>query len=199
MIEKTMPFLAAIDPAVTVAVFLVYIFTLKNLLHTLLFCVAATLGIIFFELAVSAAPLALALFILYNSYFMRRYKVARPNIGRNVTFLISQMDLIIAARPKIESWVSDVVFWGKPQLSILFCKSALPIAIASLIGMFFFPFRLGVVFYLWVPVLTQIEFFKVLLQAVTLQLSETDFQRLQNQYWMDVVNLLHQYRLSDKN
>jgi hypothetical protein len=130
---------------------------------------------------------------------MRRYKVARPNIGRNVAFLISQMDLIIAARPKLESWVSDVVFWGKPQLSILFYKSALPIAIASLIGMFFFPFRLGVVFYLWVPVLTQIEFFKVLLQAVTLQLSETDFQSLQNKYWTDVVNLLHQYRLSDKN
>lgn len=175
MIDKTMPFLAAIDPAVTTAVFFIDIFTLKNLLHTLLFLTAATLGVIFFELAISATPLAISVFILYNSYFMRRYKVARPNIQRNVAFLISQMDLIIAARPRIESWVSDVIFWGKPQLSILFCKAALPIALASLIGMFFFPFRLGVVFYLWIPVLSQIEFFKVLGQAVALQLNETDY------------------------
>jgi hypothetical protein len=114
MIDKTMPFLAAIDPIVTICIGLIDIFTLKNLSNTLLFLTVATLVAIYFELALSSLPLAISAFILYNSYYMRRYKVARPNIARNVSFLCTQMDVIIAARPQIESWLSDVVFWGKP-------------------------------------------------------------------------------------
>ena len=199
MIDKTMPFLAAIDPVVTIVIAFIEIFTLKNPTNTLLFLTAATLGIVYFELAISSAPLALSLFILYNSYYMRRYKVSRPNIARNVSFLCAQMDLIIATRPQIESWLSDVVFWGKPQLAILFCKAALPLSLASLIGICFFPLRWAAVFCLWGPVLSQVEFIKVLMQAVTLQLSETDFQRLQNTYWNSAVSMLHKYQPSEKN
>lgn len=88
------------------------------------------------------------------------------------------MDLIIAVRPGIDRIISELLFWGKPELSILCLQLSVASSIVTFIGLYTIPIRWLLVFGLWGTILSQIELVKVLIQAVTLQLSETDFQML---------------------
>jgi hypothetical protein len=166
--ELSLPFFSAIDPVITLSDFLTDVFTLKEPATTLCFLTSMSLCVLYYELALSCTPIALALFILYNSYYMQRFSVTKPSIARNAGVIKQQMQIIIALRPKIDKLVSDVIFWGKPSLSTFVVQLAIPLSLATLIGLYAMPFRWMVAFGLWVPVLSQIEFFKVLGQAVTL-------------------------------
>jgi hypothetical protein len=119
LVDTALPFMAILDPIVEVWLFLEDIFTLKDITLTLLFLSASSLCVIFFELALAMLPIALALYILSNAYYMKRYKVAKPNITRTAGFILNQMEQGIAARPKVDRLVSDIVFWGKPNFTLL--------------------------------------------------------------------------------
>jgi hypothetical protein len=119
LVDTALPFMAILDPIVEVWLFLEDIFTLKDITLTLLFLSASSLCVIFFELALAMLPVALALYILSNAYYMKRYKVAKPNITRTAGFILNQMEQGIAARPKVDRLVSDIVFWGKPNFTLL--------------------------------------------------------------------------------
>lgn len=199
LVEKTLPFLAALDPVVSVAFFLEDIFTLKDMTRTLLFLTASSLAILFFELAIAMLPVALMLYILSNSYYMKRYQVSRPKIARTVPWILAQMEAGIAIRPKVDRLVSDVVFWGKPQFSLLVIKAAVPASISMFVGLRYMPLRNVAASSIWVPVLSQVEFFKVLGQAVTLQLSETDFEALIFEYKNDLMVLASRFEPSELN
>lgn len=106
---------------------------------------------------------------------MQRYKIAKPNVPRNVSFVSEQMALVLAVRPQIDELISDVIFWGKPQYSLIVLKVAVPLGIMGQLGIFFFPIRYAIAVGLWLPALAQIEFFKVLIQAVSQQVVELDY------------------------
>lgn len=92
---------------------------------------------------------------------MQRYKIPKPNVPRNVSFMAEQMALIIAVRPQIDELLSDVIFWGKPHYSLIVLKVSVPLGIMGLLGIFFFPVRYSIAVGLWLPALAQIEFVKV--------------------------------------
>jgi hypothetical protein len=73
------------------------------------------------------------------------------------------------------------------------CKAALPASIATLLTLRYFPLRYMVAAGLWVPALSQVEFFKVLGTAITLQLSEIDYEEVVFALRSDVDKLLSRF------
>lgn len=73
LIDKTIPFFSALDPIVDIALFMTDIFNIKDSIKTSLFLLASTFAILFYELVIPCVPLAIGLFVLSNSYFMRRF------------------------------------------------------------------------------------------------------------------------------
>ena len=105
---------AALDPMVDLYYYMQDIFTMKNPMISALFLMINTFTILYYEIMLPLIPLGIAVFILSNSYYMRRFSVGKAQLGRTVKFIIEQMDMVIEGRPKIDQFMSDVIFWGKP-------------------------------------------------------------------------------------
>lgn len=74
-----------------------------------------SLAILYLEMVLSLALLAILIAIQYNAYYRREYQPYDVNFVRNAQFLLQIMNLIVESIAIADGFVRDVIYWGNPD------------------------------------------------------------------------------------
>ena len=138
------------------------LFYLKDPYKSTFFLVATSLAILHLELAVAIGLLCILLFIQYNAYYRRIYEPPRITIVRNAQFVLVLIAIITDAADFIELFSRNVLYWGKPNQSVLMMNVAFFGCFIAYFSLSYLPLRPIIVIALWISALRNSEFFTTL-------------------------------------
>ena len=180
-LEATRRMVECLDPIVALEETLIDLFTLKDPQKSTFFLVTTSLAILYLEAAIALSLLAIMLTIQYNAYYRRVYQPHSETYIRNAQMLLFIMNTVTDATDSIQVFVRDVIFWGKPDQSVLMMNISLFGSITVYISLHLLPLRALTVAALWIATLRNSEFFNSLGVAILKRLQKVDYARLQAQ------------------
>ena len=98
---------------------------------------------------------------------------------RNSQFLLVLMNLVTESAEIAESFVKNVLFWGKPAQSVLMMSIGLFGGLGMYICLKLLPLRAITVLFIWICALRNSEFFNTLGLSTMKRLRKIDYYRIE--------------------
>jgi len=173
--SATKKLIECLDPVVDVYEGLLNLFHLRDPYKSTLFLITLSLAILHFEAAVALGLVGIVFFIQYNAYYRRVYEPHSITIVRNAQFMIVLISLITDSVSMVETFERNVLYWGKPDQTLLTMNIFLFGSVIVYLSLVLLPLRWTLVAILWLGFLKNSEFFNTLGLSTVRRLQRIDW------------------------
>jgi hypothetical protein len=153
-------FLKSLDGLVYAYEFMHGVVTLEgNVRENVLWLVLFSNVILWWELAITLMPLALAAFIYFNLYRKRKYERPPADILKNMRFIQLAMGDFSDLVHVIYSFLQDYLYWGMPEKTHELLRALIKLPLALFFSLYLLPLRIFLIIGMWAVALSHSPFF----------------------------------------